>query len=49
MGWTSGFPEIMETLSADASEMTCKRLGDPIKILLDSKGPQFLREQHFYH
>ena len=23
MGWTSGFPEIMETASAYASEMTC--------------------------
>ena len=22
-GWTTGFPEIMETASADASEMTC--------------------------
>ena len=26
MGWTSGFPEIMETLSADAFEMTCSSL-----------------------
>ena len=33
MGWTSGFPEIMETSSADAFEMTCRfllLLGDTI-------------------
>ena len=26
MGWTSGFPEIMETLRADVSEMSCSFL-----------------------
>ena len=26
MGWTSGFVEIMEISSADASEITCKHL-----------------------